>query len=258
MKLQRLCYIHIPKTAGTAVTDVLKEIYPRNQIFGGTLMSDYTAVDPREFQRYLLYKGHIHYSFARKNLPEDTRFITVLRDPVDRIFSLYFFNRSLPTATLDALNLPDDSRAGANAARETGIVEYLQSPVPDIAATTRNHQLQVLVDKETFSKIRTDPNYVVSKAWSNMQNFLCYGVQEFLPFFVDELAQRLGRPDYSLETTNQNRDKPRQMQMVGEAELDRAREIIVQYNQAEIALYNKVKAAVIARKGAQRNISWNN
>ena len=255
MKLQRLCYIHIPKTAGTAVTEVLTRIYPVDKVFSGTLMYDYTSVEPRIFRNYLLYKGHIHYSFAVANLPGDTRFITVLRDPVERVLSLYFFVRKLSTKTLDALNLPDESMAGVNAARESGIVDYLQSSVPDIRATTRNHQLQALVDRESFQKIGTDPGYVVRKAWSNLEGFFCYGVQDFLPFFVDELSRKLGQSNLSIDKINQNKDKLRQLATLGQAELEHAKQIIRDYNQAEIALYNRAKAAVVSRMEAERQAS---
>jgi hypothetical protein len=253
MKLQRLCYIHIPKTAGTAVTDVLTRVYPPEKVFPRIFMPEYRSVRPSLFQDYLLYKGHIHYSFAVANLPEDTQFITVLRDPVERVLSLYFFVRNLsPEAVNDA---PHQSRAGINAAKEGGLVDYLQSSLPLVRATTRNHQLEVLVDRDTSRKIGTDPGYVARKAWSNLQSFFCYGVQELLPFFIDELSRKLGQPDLSVNTINQNKDKSRQLATLGQGELEQAKQIIREYNWAEIALYNRARAAVVSRMEAERQAS---
>ncbi|QBQ53547.1 sulfotransferase family 2 domain-containing protein [Nitrosococcus wardiae] len=256
MKLQRLCYIHIPKTAGTAVTDVLQNIYPADKIFNATFMHEYTSVDPSVFHYYLLYKGHIHYSFAIETLPKDTQYITVLRDPVERVISLYFFIRNLPDDVLLDENLLEQQKAGIRLAKEKGIIEYLQaSSLPGVMASTRNHQLKVLVDKKSFSQIRRNPEYVVDVAWSNIKNYFCYGIQEFLPFFIDELSTKLGSSKVTLRKVNQNTEKEQQIKLLQDSDLQHVKEVIEEYNQAEIMFYNRVKEEIVSRMQETEQIS---
>ncbi len=247
MKPPRLCYIHIPKTAGTAVTDALRAIYPAEKIFGATFMYEYVSVDPAVFENYLLYKGHVHYSFAVKNFPKDTKYITVLRDPVERIISLYFYVRNYPEDILIDPNVPDHQKEGVRLAKEKGIVEYLSSSLPDVIHSTRNHQLMVLVGKQAFARVYTDPEYVIDKAWSNISRFFCYGIQELLPQFIEALAEKLGGVDLPLKEVNPTPQKSRHMEMISEKELQWAKELIKEHNLAEIMLYERVKQSIISR-----------
>lgn len=246
--LPRLCYIHIPKTAGTAITTALNAIYPADKIFPAVFMFEYRSHDPRTFADYLLFKGHIHYFFAISNLPPDTKYITILRDPVERIISLYFFLRDVvPNDSLTDPKLPYQQKAAIKVAKESGICEYLRSSLVNVQASTRNQQLKVLLDKETFKQIGTNPEDVVDKALSSIENFFCYGIQEFTPFFVYELSQKIGVPLDAPNVINSNPKKTRKIAMLDKGELQEAIAIIKRFNQAEMMFYDNAKGQVVSR-----------
>ncbi len=87
-------FIHIPKTAGTTMAQIIESQYPK-----GTVLSFRDArVDDEERVRMVkamgpeirIVAGHLHYGYA-KLFPRDCRPFTMLRDPVERIISLYFY-----------------------------------------------------------------------------------------------------------------------------------------------------------------------
>ncbi|HEY1288709.1 MAG TPA: sulfotransferase family 2 domain-containing protein [Burkholderiales bacterium] len=108
-----IAFLHIPKTAGTTLNSVLAREYgpdesyeimmrgmawilPEQPIIRRRLLSFSkvlrlrTAV--RTHPRLRLVHGHFDLSIAR-HLPADTRFFTLLRDPVERAISHYYHYR---------------------------------------------------------------------------------------------------------------------------------------------------------------------
>ena len=105
-----LVFMHVPKTAGTAVTRALcTSLSPRHfvsgfdRVFFGDF-SDFDTIDP-ELRRsiYLepadlpangdLISGHISFSTLRQVYP-GAQFLTVLREPVSRLLSFWLYWRS--------------------------------------------------------------------------------------------------------------------------------------------------------------------
>lgn len=84
----QLVYIHIPKTAGTSFTSLLREhMHPRYSLPVGfqVQLSSYTA---EELNQHRLLAGHFKYHVMR-NFVNNPVFLTFLRDPIDRALSEY-------------------------------------------------------------------------------------------------------------------------------------------------------------------------
>lgn len=115
--LQRVCFIHLEKTAGTSFHDYLLELYRPEHVFPERLdrVWEYSwDLHPL----YRLYSGH--YSLCNcEALPKDTRYITFLRRPDERILSLYYFWRSLRGAS-DLVHV--------NIARTQSLADFLRHP----------------------------------------------------------------------------------------------------------------------------------
>ena len=92
----RLLFIHIPKTAGTTLRNIIQRIYPPEQICG--IYSDPRFLSEEAFEflpeeekdRYRVFIGHVGVDLLRQ-LPASLpiRCMTVLRDPVARVRSEY-------------------------------------------------------------------------------------------------------------------------------------------------------------------------
>ncbi len=82
-------FLHIQKTAGTAVVDCARRLYGERMISHG----DWLGHIPEEFADLPFVSGHFGFHFARCLLPGRYSFV-FLRDPVERILSFYYFCRN--------------------------------------------------------------------------------------------------------------------------------------------------------------------
>jgi hypothetical protein len=94
-KHEALIFLHIPKTAGTTLMSILDRQYKPGAIFS-TYGNAQEAVDKfktfSESQRMNIrvLKGHIPFG-VHTFLPQPSHYFTILRDPIDRIISHYYF-----------------------------------------------------------------------------------------------------------------------------------------------------------------------
>ena len=91
-------FLHIPKTAGTSLRSVFEKNYSleRSLYIGRTLVESKDRLinmsDSERLQLQLI-AGHMHYGW-HELVPERTpQYITLLRNPVERIISFYHFVR---------------------------------------------------------------------------------------------------------------------------------------------------------------------
>jgi hypothetical protein len=86
----RIVHIHVPKTAGTALRKAFEtHNNPKLRVCPAIFEKQYESVNFADFD---VFSGHISYSLAKKI---DGDMITVLRDPIDRFLSVYYFWRQL-------------------------------------------------------------------------------------------------------------------------------------------------------------------
>jgi hypothetical protein len=82
-------FLHIPKTAGTTFSfSVLPKLFDADAICPAHDYPELLPLVPSGLEKYRLFRGHFYYFFTRL-LPEKPVFMTFLRDPVERILSLY-------------------------------------------------------------------------------------------------------------------------------------------------------------------------
>lgn len=94
-----LCFVHIPKTAGTTLNSILTRQYGARRIF--TLSNNRPNRLPESFQRmnkkerrtYKVIKGHFPYGFHEFLRGRPYIYMTLFRDPVDRVISHYHYVR---------------------------------------------------------------------------------------------------------------------------------------------------------------------
>jgi hypothetical protein len=89
----RVCFVHIPKCAGTSVTQLFAQIYGE-EAFGGLTTINYQTSTAESLSGYRFFAGH-NYFRDRLLLPKDTRYFTIVREPTARVISLYRYWGSL-------------------------------------------------------------------------------------------------------------------------------------------------------------------
>jgi hypothetical protein len=92
----RVAFVHIPRAAGAAVTSVLADGYRSRAAVmdAGNYMKDpertRAKISRPRAGRARVTVGHVPYGVLREHLPADTRYVTLLREPVDRVLSHYY------------------------------------------------------------------------------------------------------------------------------------------------------------------------
>lgn len=96
--------MHIPKTAGSTLHGVIRRQYPRNQTIVADLMGraarDKFREIPEERRRNLrLLLGHMAFG-VHELLPGDSTYLTMIRHPVDRTVSFFYWAQQTPDISL--------------------------------------------------------------------------------------------------------------------------------------------------------------
>ena len=116
--------IHVPKTAGTTLKEILRRHYPALHVrTGGNVVKSYEKA-LRETEKagsaladdptVIAVHAHVPFGFNRF-FPADARYLTFLRDPIERAVSNHYHeNRHrIADGEFSRLATPDEVRAGA-------------------------------------------------------------------------------------------------------------------------------------------------
>jgi hypothetical protein len=88
-------FLHIPKTAGSTLLRIIEKQYHPDEICSLYLRRDFRAFDRLTEARKAqirIYRGHIIFGWAQR-LPQPATRFTILRNPVERAISNYYFTR---------------------------------------------------------------------------------------------------------------------------------------------------------------------
>jgi hypothetical protein len=178
-------FIHIPKTGGTTFTEALRRGFPldsyqrlSNAYPGGGGFVQRKLAKALERAGNLdeatrLLSGHVPFGIA-KYLPDDSRYVTLLRDPVERTLSHYhgMLKRWRTNEENTRQDVPLEDAIG-RALICDNLQTRMLSDVPDGQATVTEHLLE--------------------QAKANLSNcFLAFGVLERFDESLVLIMQRLG------------------------------------------------------------------
>ena len=100
MTYRNLIFLHIPKAAGTTLHSILESHYPAANtcsLFDPDIPAKEFAAWPLEKREPIrLLKGHVAFGL-HESLVGETTYITVLRDPIERVKSHYYYAKRYPT-----------------------------------------------------------------------------------------------------------------------------------------------------------------
>jgi hypothetical protein len=145
--LPRVAFVHVPKTAGTSVTEVLCLQY-LDMTFPGVTTIDYQAASDQELQHYMLFKGHM-YADDYRRLDFRVKKFTILRNPVDRATSLYYYYKSINLEKID----DSYTREAIHNAKTRSIIEFLYSASPVVIEHVRFGQIRQFLSRETLADL---------------------------------------------------------------------------------------------------------
>jgi hypothetical protein len=96
---EAVIFLHLPKTAGTTLNRLIEWEYPLFKMYSiDPVLFEWSAAhlrkrSPERLKTIRIFKGHMLFGL-HEVLPQPATYITVLRDPVDRVISAFYFMRS--------------------------------------------------------------------------------------------------------------------------------------------------------------------
>ena len=221
---EALIYIHIPKTAGTSVRELLESITkPNERIYiyrdsPGMPIEAFQLLPERVRASARLIMGHMPFGI-HEYLPQPARYVTMLRDPVARVISLYHHHRRNP-----------QSRLHTRVARMT-----LEEFAEDLHTGSRNQMTKLIAGRRRGPGRRRGLS-IVDVALRNIdEHFSGVLLMEQMGESMARLSRLLGAE--LREPPRKNVSAKRQAPDEGDADVRRR---IAELNELDMALYEEV------------------
>ncbi len=219
MSADTIIFLHIPKTGGRSLQNILLRRYSKDEaIVNAHGRMEEIAGWPEARKRQIRYlQGHFIYG-AHAVLPQRCRYITMLREPVDRVVSHYYYiKRSVNHPLNRVVNEKDMS-----------LDEYITSGVceevsNDQARLVGGVSRDAMVDQEEMlrlAKQHIDEDFVVA------------GLMERFDETLLLLRKRLGLRNLFYGVRNQTLGRPMKEQLPAQTV-----QLIQERNRADIELY---------------------
>ena len=96
---EAVIFLHVPKAAGSTLNRLIEweypllEIYSIDPVFYRWSWAHLQRLSKQRLRRIRVFKGHMLFGLHAV-LPQPATYITVLREPVDRVLSAFYFMRS--------------------------------------------------------------------------------------------------------------------------------------------------------------------
>ena len=173
---RRLIFLHIPKTAGTAITSFLRQQFDEAEVMPQLQANFHRShpLWPLVARRYALLGVGMHLDHDRvaalaRGLAEEAPpfLLTVLREPRARLLSRYKEWRSTPDEHMQAAR--DHVKEAILTARTKSFSEFLHSDNPVIVDQLRNLQARLLAGLNFC--LKANDGEVLERA---QQNLACY------------------------------------------------------------------------------------
>lgn len=234
-----LAFVHIPKTAGGTVTSMLAAAYPEEGLGkSGNYLHDSDRSEWKVVKRSgkgwedwrraggRVVTGHTPYGVFREHLPPDTRYMTFLREPIDRVLSHYHrhIRRRDPSRAGSPKELAK-RRSKANSLHEA----LVEMRLPDLRNVATRFLCSDPSPPDDLSESALDD------AKANLREFAFVGLQERFQESIILLQRTLDLslvPPGGFEDRHISTDRPTVEEIP-----DSDRELIADCNGLDIELY---------------------
>lgn len=188
---ERVIFLHIPKTGGMTMRQLLNHHYDQQHIFKYPARKPIQAIQAlttAERSDIECVYGHLRFGVHR-HFPGSSTYITLLRDPLDRLLSMYYYVRSRPQNRL------------YDKVKHLSFAQFVTSPDPQIQTPLQNHQTRMISG-------RSQPDLQVAKR-NIRQHFAVVGITESFPESVFIMKKILGWRPVPYTKENVTKRRPR-------------------------------------------------
>lgn len=185
-KPPRVAYVHIAKSAGTWLRTMLERNYAAEDICNFRFQPQFDKAPRESFIHKRLFCAHMTFETA---MTLDADLITVLRNPFDRIVSLYSYWHEVEN--------------GPEIVKGMSFDEFLENDVPRLGQDIDNAQTWQLAFGHTTVERRAHADLsgdeLLARAIVNLSNFAVIGIYEDLPMLAGALRDRFGWDNLALD-----------------------------------------------------------
>lgn len=210
-----IIFHHIPKTAGMTFRSFIEKQFPPDKVysFGRTgNIWDFIALPQKKRDSLELLTGHMYYGIHNM-FTKPCEYITILRDPLERVLSYYFY----------ILNTPENLYR--TIAQRMSVESFIRADLDPYFSNAMTFTLsgRCRGDKTDYS--------LVEAAYQNLVNNYTYGFQDDIQGFIDKIAEKYGFSDRSREDLNIGKKRSLPVNVM---------DAIADMNQLDIAFYKMV------------------
>lgn len=252
----RLLFLHLPKTGGVTVhEEILKKNLPKGCIYPISFSGiheyyDFMNLDQSKKEKYSCYSGHFN-THMHRFFETPSRYITFMRDPVERTISFYFYMIEKTNSYLyESMKRQNGSFMSIEEFIESDISNEVwnqQTATLGFPVTTNEsmlaHYNAAIVGKGTpppldvveLEYIQNDP---LSRAKANIETlFDMVGVVEEFDKALHVLQKLYGFRDINYRRKNKTKIK----KQLPDGSEERIRKKIAEKNNLDVELYAFVK-----------------
>lgn len=227
-----LIFLHIPKAAGTTLYNIIERQFPPetiHDIYGNGLAGlradyeNFKSLPDEEREKIRLLRGHIAYGIHR-HFRRPTTYITMLRHPVERIISHYYY----------VLRMPEHYLYQEVTSNKMSLADYVTS---GITSELLNGQTRLLSGFQETGEVEvTEPSVatdVLDAARKNIrEHFIGVGLAERFDESIILLKRLLGWSNVYYSRDNVTKGRPVKREIPAETI-----RLVENYNDADMELY---------------------
>lgn len=182
--------MHVPKTGGISLAAFLRGMFKPEEICPAPGGDGRWRHSPREVSHYRFFPGHFSIDFIDALDPAGFK-ITILREPMHRVVSVYDFWRSIDSCW--SAQLSDRDQDAPSFAKSVDFSAFLRSDLYWVIEGISNSMSRQLLG-ENYDRIAKDERRAAKAAFDRLQTFDWFTTTDALTEDFASLASLFGVP----------------------------------------------------------------
>jgi len=228
MKVKTIVFLHIPKTGGSTVSNIIKRNFEEDECYicGSRGESQYQSnlnfisLDENQKRKYKFIAGHVELILLQ-SLPQEHFSFTFLRNPVDRMISMYYYILANEKHHLHEIVSKN----------RLSIKEFMAAKLWHELDNGMVRRLSGVRDLIPYGQC--DSQLLESAKFNLLNNISFFGFLERFDESIFMLSKIVGLKDILYTKKNVTKKKPKRKD-IDKDSID----AIVEYNKLDIELYN--------------------